>query len=47
VTSDEPTKAKPPRKPVQRSDWNDHFDLKKAPKVWQAAQASGYRKSEA
>jgi transposase len=26
------------------SDWN-HFDLKKAPKIWQAAQGSGYRKA--
>ena len=26
-------------KPAQRSKWNKNFDLKKAPKVWQAAQA--------
>jgi hypothetical protein len=26
------------------SDWNKNFDLKRAPKVWQAAQESGYRK---
>src|SRR5690349_13811149 len=25
------------------SDWDQHFDLKKAPKIWQAAQGSGYR----
>jgi biotin operon repressor len=28
------------------SDWNKKFDLKKAPKVWQAAQASGHRPGE-
>jgi hypothetical protein len=27
------------------SDWNENFDLQKAPKVWQAAQASGHRKA--
>ena len=27
------------------SDWNQNFDLKKAPKVWQAAQAAGYKRS--
>jgi biotin operon repressor len=37
------------RKPVRGrgSDWNKNFDLKKAPKVWQAAQASGRRAEEA
>jgi DNA-binding Lrp family transcriptional regulator len=34
-----PAKAHCPRK--RGSDWNQHFDLKKGPKVWQAAQASG------
>ncbi len=29
------------------SDWNKNFDLKKAPKIWQAAQASGHRRGEA
>jgi hypothetical protein len=29
------------------SDWNQNFDLRQGPKVWQAAQASGYRKEEA
>jgi transposase len=28
------------------SDWNQNFDLKKAPKIWQAAQASGRRCGE-
>jgi biotin operon repressor len=38
-----PVKARPQRKPVKKSEWNKHFDLKKAPKVWQAAQGSGAR----
>jgi DNA-binding Lrp family transcriptional regulator len=29
------------------SDWNKNFDLRKAPKIWQAAQASGRRRGEA
>jgi transposase InsO family protein len=28
------------------SDWNKNFDLKKAPKVWQAAKAAGNRQGE-
>jgi hypothetical protein len=32
---------------ARRSNWNQNFDLKKAPKVWQAAQESGRRKSAA
>jgi transposase len=28
------------------SDWNKNFDLKKAPKVWQAAQGSGHKRGE-
>jgi transposase len=31
------------RQPRRGSDWNQNFDLKKAPKVWQAAQESGCR----
>jgi transposase len=27
------------------SDWNKNFDLKKAPKIWQAAQTSGYKRT--
>jgi CheY-like chemotaxis protein len=30
-------------KPRTRSNWNKDFDLKKGPKTWQAAQASGIR----
>jgi len=39
-----PSKPAPPRsrtKPARGSEWNQNFDLKKAPKVWQAAQSSG------
>jgi len=39
--------AKTPRKGGRGSDWNRNFDLKKAPKVWQAAQGSGHRRGEA
>jgi D-alanyl-D-alanine carboxypeptidase len=35
--------AKTHRAGGRGSDWNKNFDLKKAPKVWQAAQASGHR----
>jgi len=41
--------SKPSRRQPGRgrgSDWNKNFDLKKAPKVWQAAQASGRRAGE-
>lgn len=31
------------RTPQRGSDWNQNFDLKKGPKVWQAAQRSGGR----
>jgi hypothetical protein len=34
------------RKPQRGSDWNKDFDLKKAPKIWQAAQESGCRHGE-
>jgi transposase InsO family protein len=51
AVADKP-KASPPVKPAKRrsagrrgSDWNKKFDLKKGPKVWQAAQESGYRQS--
>ena len=41
VMSAKPAKTKPQAKPVKRSEWNKNFDLKKAPKIWQAAQGSG------
>ena len=31
----------------QRATWNKHFDLNKAPKVWQAAQSSGAGREDA
>ena len=35
------------RKPVApRSNWNEKFDLKKAPPIWKAAQGSGRRTGE-
>jgi biotin operon repressor len=46
VASAKPAKTKPQAKPVQRSEWNKDFDLKKAPKIWQAAQGSGARPEE-
>lgn len=46
VTSAKPAKTKVAAKPVKRSEWNKNFDLKKAPKIWQAGQASGARSGE-
>jgi transposase InsO family protein len=50
----EQPKVLPPAKPAKAhragrrgSDWNKNFNLKKAPKVWQAAQASGHKRGEA
>ena len=42
--ANQPAKAQRVRR--RGSDWNKNFDLKKAPKVWQAAQGSGYRTGE-
>lgn len=36
--------AKTPRTAGRGSNWDKNFDLKKGPKVWQAAQGSGYRR---
>ena len=38
--------AKTPRDGGPGSDWNKNFDLKKGPKLWQAAQGSGHRRGE-
>ena len=38
--------AKPHRAGGRGSDWDKNFDLKKAPKIWQAAQGSGHRRGE-
>jgi transposase len=46
VPSAKPAKTKRPAKPTQSSKWNKDFDLKKAPKIWQAAQGSGARPEE-
>ena len=46
VTSAKPAKTKVAAKPIKRSEWNKTFDLKKAPKIWQAGQASGARRGE-
>jgi len=46
VAPPKPAKTKPQAKPVKRSEWNKNFDLKKAPKVWQAAQGSGAKSEE-
>ena len=45
-----PAKPERPRRPgasKRGSDWDKNFDIKKGPKVWQAAQASGHRHAEA
>lgn len=42
-----PAKAAKARRAQSRgSDWNQNFDLKKGPKIWQVAEASGNRKGE-
>ena len=47
VTPAKPAKTKSPSKPVKQSEWKNNFNLKKAPKLWQAAQSSGTRREEA
>jgi hypothetical protein len=43
----QPVKAvKTHRAGMRGSDWNTNFDLKKSPKIWDAARASGYRRGE-
>jgi hypothetical protein len=39
--------AERPRGGERGSNWKHNFDLKKAPKIWQAAQGSGHRPGEA
>src|SRR3989442_7302117 len=43
VTLAKPAKSKRQAQPAKPREWNKHFDLKKAPKIWQAAQESGSR----
>jgi hypothetical protein len=43
-----PAQAPKPKRPARRgSEWNKNFDLKKAPKIWQAADQPGHRRGEA
>jgi biotin operon repressor len=46
VAPAKPSPKKVPRQPAQKSTWNQNFDLKKGPKVWQAAQQSEARREE-
>jgi biotin operon repressor len=46
VASAKPAKTKLRAKPAKPSEWNKNFDLKKAPKIWQAAGASGRKPEE-
>jgi len=52
VVADQPKVSSPARPPKTHrtggpgSNWKKNFDLKKAPKVWQAAQASGHKRGE-
>ena len=47
-TASQPKPAAKTRRLSQRgSDWDKNFDLKKGPKVWQAARESGSRREEA
>jgi len=42
--SSQPAKKKHGTTRRPRSDWNRHFDLHKAPKIWQAVAASGHQR---
>jgi len=48
--ADQPKAARPAKATKtdrgRGSDWNKNFDLKRAPKIWQAAQESGHRRGE-
>lgn len=46
VTPPQRDQKKALRKPTQRSTWNQNFDLKNGPKVWQAAQQSAAKREE-
>jgi transposase len=50
AVADKPVRpGKAPKTPGDNrrgSDWNKNFDLKKAPKLWQAAEASGHRREQ-
>lgn len=46
VTPSKPATIRPQSKPAKGSEWNKNFDLKKSPKIWQAAQSSGAKPEE-
>jgi len=46
VTPPQPAQKTRTRRPVQKSAWCEGFDLKKAPKAWQAAQGLAVRREE-
>jgi Homeodomain-like domain len=46
VASAKPTKTKRRAQPAKPSEWNKNFDLKKGPKIWQAAGSSGRKPEE-
>src|SRR5450759_3890511 len=46
VTPVQPAKTRLHTKPAKGSEWNKNFDLKKSPKIWQAAQSSGAKPEE-
>jgi len=41
-----PTRPRPLARPRKPSDWNKNFDLKRGPKIWQAAAGSGAKPPE-
>ena len=42
----QPARTKSSGQPARSSKWNQDFDLKMAPKIWQAAQGSGARREK-
>lgn len=46
VASAKPAKTKPRDKSAKPSEWNNNFDLKKGPKIWQAMGGSGRKPKE-
>ena len=50
AVAEKPQAARPVKKTHRGggrgSDWNKNFDLKKAPRIWQAAQESGHKRGE-
>ncbi len=46
VAQPKPGKERSVARPRKASNWNKNFDLKNAPKLWQAAQGSGAKPQE-